>query len=92
MKKIDICKGGPYVSDLAGLNRGPLFQNRYTLSHFVHTCKCRINTFLILASVEAVCIIIFRPRTRTLLTPNRHIKFHASKTNKKYCCACDMTF
>ena len=40
--------GGPYVSDQAGLNRGPLIQNRFHC-YFVYTfCKDRIKTFLIL--------------------------------------------
>ena len=40
--------GGPYVSDQAGLNRGPLILivlNCYFVSTF---CEDRINTFLIL--------------------------------------------
>ena len=37
--------------------------------------------------------VVTRTRTRTLLTPNnRNVKFRASKTNKKYNCACNMTF
>ena len=40
--------GGPYVSDQAGLNRGPLILNVFHC-YFVQTfCEDRINTFLIL--------------------------------------------
>ena len=47
-KKVYYVIGGPYVSDQAGLNRGPLIQNRFHC-YFVYTfCKDRINIFLIL--------------------------------------------
>ena len=47
-KKIYYVIGGPYVSDQAGLNRGPLILIVFHC-YFVSTfCEDRINTFLIL--------------------------------------------
>ena len=48
--------GGPYISDQAGLNRGPLIQIVSSLL-CVYFFKDRINTFLILITANLIIVI-----------------------------------